>query len=201
MRDDPVVLKLVARATGGDQGAWNEIVERYAPLVWSICGRYRLTSQDIEDVGQTVWLRLVEQIGNLREPAALPGWLATTTQRECLRVMRDGRKRDRFGSSADELEVPGQPAVIEQELIAAERNAAVRVAFAGLPRRCRQLLSMLISDPPLSYLEISTVLGMPIGSIGPQRLRCLRRLRQSSFLADYLENGPEAATSGGKPHA
>lgn len=200
MRDDPAVLEMVARATGGDQDAWNEIVERYAPLVWSICGRYRLASQDIEDIGQTVWLRLVEQVGNLREPAALPGWLATTTQRECLRVMREGRNRDRFGPSADELEAPGEPALIEQELIAAERNAAVRAAFAALPRRCRQLLSMLISDPPLSYLEISAVLEMPVGSIGPQRLRCLRRLRQSSCLADYLDKGPEATTSGGKPH-
>jgi RNA polymerase sigma factor (sigma-70 family) len=201
VRDDPAVLILVARASDGDQGAWNELIERYAPLVWSICARYRLTSQDVEDIGQTVWLRLVEQIGNLREPAALPGWLATTTQRECLRLMREGRKRDRFGLSADELEAAGQSVVIEQEIIAAERDAAVRAAFAGLPRRCRQLLSMLISDPPHSYREISTVLEMPVGSIGPQRLRCLRRLRQSSCLADYLDNGPGTTTSGGEPHA
>lgn len=201
MRDDPTVLILVARASDGDREAWNEIVDRYAPLVWSICARYRLTSQDVEDIGQTVWLRLVEQIGHLREPAALPGWLATTTQRECLRVIRDASRRDRFGPSADELDAPGEPFAIEQEIITAERDAAVRAAFAELPRRCRQLLSMLISDPPHSYHEISTLLEMPVGSIGPQRLRCLRRLRQSSSLADYLDNGPEATTSGGKPHA
>jgi DNA-directed RNA polymerase specialized sigma24 family protein len=114
--------------------------------------------------------------------------------------MREARKRDRFGPAADELEAPGQSALIEQELIAVERNAAVRAAFAGLPRRCRQLLSMLISDPPHSYLEISTVLEMPVGSIGPQRQRCLGRLRQSGRLADYLDNGP-GTTSGGKPDA
>ena len=200
MRNDPVVLELVARAAGGDQEAWNQIVERYAPLIWAICGRYRLTTQDVDDVGQTVWLRLVEQIGNLREPAALPGWLATTTQHECWRVMRQGRKRDGYGLLADELEAPDQAALIEQEIIAAERNAAVRAAFAGLPGRCRQLLSMLISDPPLSYLEISTVLGMPVGSIGPQRQRCLRQLRQSGCLAGFLDDAPEATTSGGKSH-
>ena len=61
---------------------------RYAPLVWSVCHRYRLNRTDIDDVGQTVWLLLVEQLGNLRVSAALPGWLATTTQRECLRVLR-----------------------------------------------------------------------------------------------------------------
>ena len=86
MRDDSSVSALVARARDGDQPAWNELVERYAPLVWSICNRYRLSRQDIDDIGQTVWLLLVEQLGNIRQPAALPGWLATTTQRECLRV-------------------------------------------------------------------------------------------------------------------
>ena len=71
MRDDPTVVALVTRATAGDQGAWHEIVERYAPLVWSICVRYQLNGQHAEDVGQTVWLLLVEQLGKLREPAYL----------------------------------------------------------------------------------------------------------------------------------
>jgi RNA polymerase sigma factor (sigma-70 family) len=94
MRDDPSVIALVARVGDGDQEAWNELVERYAPLVWSICVRYQLSRQDIDDVGQSVWLLLVEQIGKLREPAALPGWLATTTRRECLRILRAGRRYD-----------------------------------------------------------------------------------------------------------
>ena len=87
MRDDPHVVALVTRAAGGDQDAWHELVDRYAPLVYTICTRYRLSNHDIEDVGQNVWLLLVEQLGKLREPAALPGWLATTTARECLRVV------------------------------------------------------------------------------------------------------------------
>jgi DNA-directed RNA polymerase specialized sigma24 family protein len=81
MRDDPSVIALVTRAAGDDQQAWDELIERYAPLVWAICSRYRLSNHDIEDVGQSVWLLLVEQLGRLREPAALPGWLATTTKR------------------------------------------------------------------------------------------------------------------------
>jgi len=92
MRDDPSVVALVARVCGSDQEAWHELVERYAPLVWSICARYQLDRGDIDDVGQTVWLLLVENIRNLREPAALPGWLATTTRRESITVLR---KRDR----------------------------------------------------------------------------------------------------------
>ena len=193
MRDDPSVIALVTRAANSDQDAWNEIIERYAPLVWSICTRYQLKNQDIEDVGQTVWLLLVEQLGKLREPAALPGWLATTTQRECLRALTAARRTADAGTLDDALAVV-DAAVIEQEILAAERNAALRTALGELPLRCRQLLAMLISDPPSSYTEISATLRIPIGSIGPQRARCLQRLRRSSTLdglgADELRNEP-----------
>src|SRR5439155_108922 len=100
MRDDPHVVALVTRASGGDQDAWYELVDRYAPLVYTICTRYRLSNHDIEDVGQNVWLLLVEQLGKLREPAALPGWLATTTARECLRVVTAARKRSNYGEAS-----------------------------------------------------------------------------------------------------
>jgi RNA polymerase sigma factor (sigma-70 family) len=183
MRDDPVVINLVAHARDGDQRAWNEIVDRYAPLVWSICNRYKLSRQDIDDISQTVWLLLVEQLGNLRQPAALPGWLAATTQRECFRVLRAARRYD-YSGPPGESQMSGDPPplMIEQEVIAAELNAALHAAFALLPARCRHLLSMLITDPPLSYVEISAALPVPIGSIGPQRARCLDRLRRSPFL-------------------
>src|SRR5438093_12128567 len=88
---DPAPSALPARAAAGDQGAWDEIVERYAPMVWSICTRFRLSDRDLEDVAQNVWLMLVEQLGKLPEPAALAGWLAATTRRECLRVVTVAR--------------------------------------------------------------------------------------------------------------
>src|SRR5215472_4259179 len=88
MRDNPPVADLVMRAATGDKQAWDALVERYAPLVWSICSRYRLGGADAQDVGQSVWLHLVEQLRNLRDPAALPRWLATTTRLECARVLR-----------------------------------------------------------------------------------------------------------------
>ena len=135
MRDDQSVVALVAKAAGSDQDAWDELVERYGPMVWSICSHYRLSRHDIEDVGQNVWLRLVEQIGNLREPAALPGWLSTTTQRECLRVLR---RRDRLVPLPEELPPGTDDAMIEQEIMEAERNAALRAALAELPPHCRQ---------------------------------------------------------------
>jgi RNA polymerase sigma factor (sigma-70 family) len=183
MSNDVPVAALVARAAGDDQGAWNEIVGRYAPMVWSICTRYRLVGQDIEDVGQSVWLLLVEHLGKLREPAALPGWLATTTQRECFRVLRAARRYDHSGPPPDELPSSSDHALIEEEIIAAERNAALRAAFAELPPHCRRLLAMVLSDPPHSYAEISAILQIPVGSIGPQRARCLERLRRSSSLS------------------
>jgi RNA polymerase sigma factor (sigma-70 family) len=184
VRDDPTVVALVNRAAGSDPAAWNEIVERYAPLVWAICARFQLSNHDREDVGQNVWLLLVEQLGKLREPAALPGWLATTTHRECLRVVTAARKSERLGTGLDDApQFVDNTIIIDEEILMAERNAALRAAFAELPLQYQQLLAMLISDPPCSYAEISATLQIPVGSIGPQRARCLERLRKSSALA------------------
>ena len=203
MRDDSPVSALVARARDGDQAAWNELVERYAPLVWSVCRRYRLSRADVDDVAQTVWLLLVEQLGNIREPAALPGWLATTTQRECLRVLRKASRYDSSGSPADGQAPGDRPGpVIEQEILEAELRAALRAAFAGLPARCRQLLSMLLSDPPRSYAEISAAVPIAIGSIGPQRARCLDKLRRSPALAALVDvpvTGGQVSGAGASP--
>jgi RNA polymerase sigma factor (sigma-70 family) len=190
MRNDSSVIALVARVGEGDQEAWDEIIERYSPLVWNICVKYQLNRHDIDDVGQSVWLLLVENIASLREAAALPGWLATTTKRECLRVLRAGRRHG-HADLPPEDQMPPDPAAtaIDEEVLVAERNAALRAAFAELPPRCYQLLSMLVSDPPPPYAEISAKLGIPVGSIGPTRARCLGRLRRSPHLAG-LFGGP-----------
>lgn len=206
MRDDPSVVALVTRAAGSDEGAWHELVDRYAPLVWSICVRYQLSRADIEDVGQTVWLGLVEHLGELREPAALPGWLATTTQRECVRVLKARRKCEVFGTDPDDggLPLEADHTMIEEEILTAERNVLFRAALAELPEDSRRLITLLISDPPLSYAEISDILGIPPGSIGPTRQRCLNRLRRSPYLrgltdADFTST--RVTTLGGEPSA
>jgi DNA-directed RNA polymerase specialized sigma24 family protein len=86
--------------------------------------------------------------------------------------------------------------------LAAERNAALRAAFAELAPRCQELLAMLIADPPHSYAEISAALQMPVGSIGPQRARCLERLRKTNSLSRYLGSGQTPAQmTGGEPRA
>ena len=178
MRNDPAVIDLVKRARNGDRSAWDALVDRYSPLIWAICRRYQLDCTDAEDVGQAVWLRLVEQLDNLREPAALPGWLATTTQRECYRVKRAGCRLAAGEQVPDAENMPDEQAVApDDELLVAERHAALRVAFSDLPASCQQLLALLIADPPMSYAEISARLGIPIGSIGPNRRRALEKLR------------------------
>ena len=204
MRDDPSVIDLVTRASTGDEGAWNEIVERYIPLVWKICLRYHLSAADIEDVGGTVWLGLFEQLGRLREPAALPGWLATTTQRECLRVLKESRRYELFGGDPEDGVLPAEAdkAVIEDEILLAERNAKLRAALAELAEDDRRLLTLLLSDPPLPYARISEILGMPQGSIGPTRARCLARLRRSPYLRGLTDadlTPARVTTPGGEP--
>ena len=92
MRDDSPTADLVTRARDGDARAWDALVERFGPLIWSICRNYRLERADVEDVAQNVWLKLVDQLSRVRDPAALGGWLATTTRRECCRAREGGRQ-------------------------------------------------------------------------------------------------------------
>jgi len=186
-RDDPVVTGLVTRARNGDKQAWDALVERYAPLIWSICRRHGLDYADAEDVAQSVWLMLVNRLGTLRDPAALPGWLATTTRRECGRVLRATRGSHDAGRAPDAETIPdGQAITAEQELLAAERHVALREALAHLPVCCQQLIALLIEDPPISYAEISARLGIPVGSIGPNRGRCLDKLRRHPAIAALI---------------
>jgi RNA polymerase sigma factor (sigma-70 family) len=173
--------------------AWDALVERYAPLIWSICRKYRLGPADAEDVGQSVWLRLVAQLDKIREPAALPGWLATTTRRECVRVVHAAHGPHAVIYSLDAENIPdGQADPAEQDLLEAERHAALRQAFADLPPHGQQLIAMLIADPPVPYAEISARLGIAVGSIGPTRSRCLDKMRRHPAIAGLIgaEPGP-----------
>ncbi|HTQ91545.1 MAG TPA: sigma-70 family RNA polymerase sigma factor [Streptosporangiaceae bacterium] len=188
MRDDSPTADLVTRARNGDARAWDGLVERFGPMIWSICRKYRLERADIEDVAQNVWLKLVDQLSRVRDPAALGGWLATTTRRECFRARQAGDKFAPDGPAVDDL--PEEDAVAaEDEVLRAERHAALREAFARLPVRSQRLLALLAADPPLSYAEIGTRLGMKIGSIGPSRRRCLDRLRTDPAIAALCDEG------------
>ena len=191
---EPVVTDLVTRARNGDAQAWDALVERYAPLVWSICRRHRLDDADAKDVGQIVWLHLVDQLDRIRDPAALPGWLATVTRRECLRVLGAARSPLAAGHVLDAETFPdAQTRTAEEELLVAERHAALRQAFGDLPPRGRRLILLLIENPPVPYAEISARLGMPVGSIGPNRGRCLDKLRRHPAIAAVINTDSGAA--------
>lgn len=188
------LTELVPAAREGDQSAWDAIVERFLPLVDAIVRRYRLTEADGDDVSQTVWLRLVEHLGELREPMALPGWIRTTARNECLRVLA-ARGRTRPVDPQDDTALDAvELDVADEELLAAERRQLLREALAELPAARRELLLLLLTDPPVGYEAISERLGIPIGSIGPTRARALEQLRRTRALQGI---GPELV--GGDP--
>jgi RNA polymerase sigma factor (sigma-70 family) len=184
------VALLVAAAGRGDEEAWNAIVDRYLPLVYSVTRAHRLSHGDAEDVNQTVWLRLVEHLHDIREPHALPKWIKTTARHESLRLIRAGHRELPVDPQSD-MAIEGIDAPeLDADLLRAERHQALRDGLAELAPAHRRLLLLLVADPPLSYREISRLLGIPIGSIGPTRARILERLRGTSALRAY--NGVES---------
>ncbi|HUQ60979.1 sigma-70 family RNA polymerase sigma factor [Lentzea sp.] len=194
------IAALVSAAAEGDQSAWNEIVDRYTPLVVSVIYKHRLRPADAADVNQTLWLRLVEQIGRLREPEALPGWIMTTTRNECLRVLRVQQRTHLYDplSESDALEAEQSDAEVEADLLAMERRQALRDGFAELSEQCKRLLTKLMTDPPPSYQVVSEELAMPVGSIGPTRIRCLAKLRKTPAVASFLgSSGTKSAQQRG----
>lgn len=177
---------LVRAAAAGDQAAWDALVKRFAGLVWSIARAHRLGSADAADVSQTAWLRLVENLGRLRDPDRVGAWLATTTRNECLRVIRrSGRQVPTDLDAGIDLEADEHLAPpVDAGLLVGERDAQLWKAFSAISERCQALLRLLIADPPPTYEEIGSVLGMPVGSIGPTRARCLEHLRRRAGITD-----------------
>ncbi|MGH8901324.1 MAG: RNA polymerase sigma factor [Egibacteraceae bacterium] len=170
---------LVRSAAGGDETAWEAIVARYSRLLWHVVRAHRLDDTEAADVVQTTWVRLVEHLGRIREPESVGAWLATTARRESLRVLRRA-DRERPTDDGAPLEIDDWPeAGPEARVLAAEASRVLWRCVDELPERYRTLVRLLMVDPPLTYEEISVILSMPIGSIGPTRARCLERLRRS----------------------
>jgi RNA polymerase sigma factor (sigma-70 family) len=169
--------RLVHRARDGDPQAWQGLVDKYGRLIWSITRDFKLVESDAADVFQTTWMRLVEHINRIEHADRVGSWLASTARNECLRSL-SARKRLVLADEEDSFDRPGPlDPEIDEALLAAERAAVVRKAMTQLPRRWQRLMEMLMADPPASYVEISDELGLPVGSIGPTRGRCLARLR------------------------
>lgn len=172
------VADLVRRAAAGDRAAWECIVDNYVGLVWSIVRGLGVADGEAADVVQTTWLRFLEHIDRLHDPSKAGAWLATTARRESWRVLAQ-RKRTVLVGDDDHLfdEAAPEDASVDASLIRLERAEELRRAFERLPERWQEIMLMLMADPPPSYDEISAVLHVPHGSIGPTRARSLRRLR------------------------
>lgn len=174
--------ELLERVRGHDQSAWNELVSRYAALVWRIARSHRLDPADAADVSQHTWITLADNLARIRDANRLPGWLATTARRESLRLLRSRTREvhaDSFLSSVRETAIELCP---EAHALLSTRDHLLWRAFAALPERCQRLLGILVFAPGISYARIAHTLGMKLGSVGPTRSRCLHALRRN--LAD-----------------
>jgi len=165
----------------GEEDAWGALVGRYERLVYTIPYRYGLTPSEVSDVFQSVWLALLRNLGSLRQPDRIAAWLVTTTRRECWERRRGGKYKKEFSSELDSniIKTKSDEPSPDELVSTYERHEALRQAMEHLEPRCRRLIHLLYFDPSIpSYADISEMLSMPIGSIGPMRARCLKKLRK-----------------------
>jgi len=175
--------ELIALCLDGGEEAWETLIRRYQRLVYSIPLKVGLGEEVAADVFQSVCVRLIENLGQLKDRGKLASWLITTTTRECWRTSNRRRREAPLGEGGDEApavpEVPDDRPLQEHEQLRLAEQARVRSAVDNLPDRCRDLLELLYyaEDRP-SYEEISRRMEMPVPSIGPTRARCLQKLKK-----------------------
>jgi RNA polymerase sigma factor (sigma-70 family) len=172
-RTDP---ELVAMCLDGDAQAWEALIMRYRRLIYSVPVRFGFASADSADVFQSVCLKLLEHLHEVKDESKVSSWLITTTTRQCLHVKS---LKYREPGTDEEFEEPPDPGDnLEEIRILSEQQQTIRQAVDQLSDRCRTLIEMLYFDQrSLSYDEISQIMGMPVSSIGPTRARCLDKLR------------------------
>jgi RNA polymerase sigma factor (sigma-70 family) len=166
---------LLHAANGRQPLAWEELVRRYSRLVRSTVASFRLQEADAEDAVQNTWLRVMERMDTIRDPERLGGWLATTASRECLALLRRGRREVPDDLSGKQLVAAEDGPDVA--VVAGEVRRAVGSAVGELTERRQMLIQQLFYQPDCSYAEVSRATGMPQGSIGPTRRRVLRELR------------------------
>jgi RNA polymerase sigma factor (sigma-70 family) len=176
---EPSDESLVLACRSDDATAWEQLVDRYQGLVFSIARHAGLDQEQSADVFQRVFARLVERLGQIEQPALIGAWLATTTRHEAWRFSRRERMTRLVSLDTPEFAEALTDSLLPEELmLGLEEQHQVRTAVEALDERCRTLLVLLFyrSDSP-AYVEIAATLGMREGSIGPTRARCLQKLR------------------------
>jgi DNA-directed RNA polymerase specialized sigma24 family protein len=183
----PGVSELLRRAADQDLTAWEELVQRFGQLVFHTAGTIGLGHSDAADASQLTWLRLVEHIHEIREPEHLPSWLAVTARREALRIARP----DGMSCPPSPIWTTAGPrrAVLDVYPVEGDYGPILEAALARLPARYETLIRLLMCDSCPSYTEVAKRMGIPIGSIGPMRMRALLLLRRTLEFSD-AEAGP-----------
>jgi RNA polymerase sigma factor (sigma-70 family) len=176
---DRELAAVVSAAAAGDAAALRSLVDRFDRALRSVTRFYRLSQWDADDIIQTTWLAFLEHGRTLREPAAVSGWLMTTARRQSLRLLQRRMREQPTDDPTLGDNLDGDP---HDELLAAEQRAALLGALEELPLQKRRLMTLLVAKPDMSYEEVGQTLGMPIGSIGPTRLRSISHLRDSTKL-------------------
>jgi RNA polymerase sigma factor (sigma-70 family) len=177
---------LVERIRAGNASAWRELVGRYEPRLRRIARRYRLSSQDVDDVVQLTWLRCLEHLDQLTQADRLQAWLGTICRRECLRMATKVVREVTPGETVvmDLIDSHGSQQDPAVEAVHRDNRARLNQAITALPDRQRFVLRELLDPADRSYLEVSSRLGVPVGSLGPTWQRALGRLRRDPGLAD-----------------
>jgi RNA polymerase sigma factor (sigma-70 family) len=184
--DDPADLLL--RVSDGDPVAWGEILRRYGRLVSATVRSFRLQDADALDAVQMTWLRLAENAHRVRSPERLAGWLTTTARRECLSILRRAAVAAQLRQLDPEPVADPAPSP-EQYVINADTTRRLWNVVSELPPRRRALLRELFTDHPRPYAQVARAAGIPIGGVGPTRVRALRQLRDR---LDGSGLGPDA---------
>ncbi|WP_053226379.1 RNA polymerase sigma factor [Solirubrobacter soli] len=185
-RRDEDLAMTVQRAADGDAGAWKAIVKRFDGSIRMIARRHGLCEADRDEVAQRTWVAFSRHVGQLETHPALGGWLALTARRESLRVLAAARREPLVA----DLPEPSVPDTAHEHVEREELRHALRSAIARAPEHERRVMDLLVSEPSLSYAEISATLGIPVGSIGPIRGRCIARLRRDAELALAIHGRP-----------
>lgn len=168
--------ELVEAARQGSSRAWVFLVERHKGLVWHVIRTFRLSNAAAEDVSQTVWLKAVEHLDQLRDPERIGSWLATTARNAAIAEWRKGGKQVPVGAEVDQFDSPVE---LPDRVVEGEEHRALVRAFHTLDENDQQLLRLSVTQPDLSYEDISWMISRPVGSIGPSRARALAKMRRN----------------------
>jgi RNA polymerase sigma factor (sigma-70 family) len=189
--DPELDARLVQRCLDGDPKAWGALVQRHERLVYAVARSWRLGDEDLGDVFQEVFAALVKGLPRMRDGRTLVRWLSSTTDRIARTTALKRRKEQALRGGDDETltGMSSDDAPIGADLEQLERQATVRLAFGGLSDRCKRLLQALYyEDPVPAYGVLAERLGVPVGSLGPTRARCMDKLR--TLLAETAANPP-----------